>query len=185
MITLTQEAGGAAEAAGESPTGSTGQAQEPEEKMAKRRGKPEKRRCVDCVAAGITTDRPTPYGGPRSPLCVTHHRQRKKRTSARNHARRTQTNFSITAAQYQLLYESQGGCCFICRHARGISKRLAVDHEHHRPGCDHPPERGCPRCIRALLCSSCNVTIGRLGVEALQRAIVVLTDPPARRVLKH
>ena len=159
--------------------------------MAKRRGKrttpssPGKGRCVDCIAAGITTDRPTPYGGPRSALCVTHYRQRKKHASVRNHARRIETNFGISAAEYQLLYQSQNGRCFICQYARGFSRRLAVDHDHNLPGCTHPPERGCPRCIRALLCSYCNQTIGRLGVEALQRAIVVLTDPPARRVLKQ
>lgn len=146
--------------------------------MAKRRGKrttpssPGKGRCVDCIAAGITTDRPTPYGGPRSPLCVTHHRQRKKKLSARNHARRTENTFGLTVQEYQALYVAQGGRCAVCRVATGRARRLAVDHDH---------ETGI---IRGLCCSQCNyVLLGRFGPDAMRRALEYLENPPAVAVI--
>jgi hypothetical protein len=139
--------------------------------------------CKDCIAEGVTRARPTPHGGPRSPRCVTHHRARRKNQRDRSHARRTEATYGITTEQYWSLYDAQGCRCFICQRATGHRKRLAVDHEHHRVGCEHAPETGCPLCVRALLCGPCNQLIGRWGVTALTRAITVLTDPPAQRVL--
>lgn len=139
-------------------------------------------RCVDCVAEGRHSMRPTPHGGPRSPLCVTHHRERKKARSAAAHGRRLEKNFGITDEQYWELYRLQGGKCFICGVASGRSKRLAVEHEHGLCD-DHPPEQGCPRCIRCLSCGRCNRLVAFLGVEALCRAIQNLVDPPARKWL--
>jgi ATP-dependent helicase YprA (DUF1998 family) len=138
--------------------------------------------CIDCLKEGVTTVRPTPHGGPRSPLCVTHHRARRRATRARAHERRTAATYGISGEEYWLLYEAQGGRCLICRKGRGISKRLAVDHEHHLCD-DHPPENGCPRCVRALLCGRCNSLVGWLDAAALQRAIEMLLYPPARRIL--
>lgn len=136
------------------------------------------RQCKDCEPG---TKRPALYPGPR---CATHHRLKRRATSIAAHARRTEATYGLTAADYQALYAAQGGRCFICQRATGASKRLAVDHEHNRPGCEHPAEQGCHRCVRALLCGPCNREIlGRLGIPALRRAIEVLTDPPARKVL--
>lgn len=139
--------------------------------------------CKDCLAEGVTRPRPTPHGGPRSPLCVTHHRARRRRDRDRSHELRTLSTYGLTGAQYQALYAAQGGRCYICQWATGATKRLAVDHDHSRDGCDHPPQTGCLRCVRALLCGPCNQVIGRLGPAALRRAITVLTDPPAQRLL--
>lgn len=138
------------------------------------------KRCKDCVAEGVATIRPTPFPGPR---CSTHHRLFTAARKARAHERRTKATFGITGEQYWAIYQAQGGRCYICQWARGATKRLAVDHDHKKCS-DHLPEQGCPRCVRALLCGPCNQTIGRLGVEALQRAITVLTDPPAQDVLR-
>lgn len=136
--------------------------------------------CKDCKTEGITSLRPTPFSGPR---CTTHHRQVTRERKARAHERRTEATFGITGEQYWELYEAQGQRCYICQWAKGATKRLAVDHDHNR--CDtHPSEQGCPQCVRALLCGPCNQMIGRLGVEALERAIVVLTDPPAAKILR-
>lgn len=133
-------------------------------------------RCKDC---GPDSKRPAPHPGPR---CATHHRERKRHVSATGHARRLKSNFGMTAEQYWALIAAQGGRCYICQRANGRTKRLAVDHDH-RCAAGHPPDRGCPQCWRAALCGPCNQMIGRLGVEALFRAIEVLTDPPARKVL--
>ena len=137
------------------------------------------RPCRDCVAEGITTKRPAIWPGPR---CQTHHRKITKVRRIRNHARRTQAHFGLSGDDYWLLYEAQGRHCYICQRATGATKRLAVDHDH-RCAEGHPPERGCLKCVRALLCGPCNQLIGRYGVESLKRAIEVLTDPPAQKTL--
>lgn len=138
------------------------------------------KRCKDCDAEGVTTLRPASFSGPR---CATHHRAVVRQRKTRAHARRTEATFGITGEQYWALYEAQGGRCYICQWARGVTKRLAVDHDHKRCP-DHPDDQGCIECVRALLCGPCNQTIGRLGVEALQRAITVLSDPPAQKILR-
>lgn len=133
-------------------------------------------RCKDCPPE---SKRPAPHPGPR---CSTHARAWKKRSKDLAHARRLESGFGMTAEQYWTLIAAQGGKCFICQRATGKARRLAVDHDH-RCDAGHPHDHGCPRCWRAALCSPCNVMIGRLGVEALCRAIEVLTDPPARKIL--
>ncbi len=143
------------------------------------------RECVDCRAAGITTRRPTPYGGPRTPLCASHHRQRRRTRRQQAHTRHIGKTYGITQEQYEQILEYQGGRCAICQRATGRTRRLAVDHDH---ACTepHPPEQGCIRCTRGLLDSVCNrVLIGRYNIEDLQRAIDYLRDPPAQRVLKN
>ena len=136
--------------------------------------------CKDCAADGITTTRAAPHPGPR---CTSHHRAVRRARSARAHDLRVEKFYGITAADYDLLYDSQNGVCFICRRARGLSKRLSVDHDHGK-GCGHLPEVGCRYCVRALLCSTCNrVVVGRYDAPALARAITVLLYPPAQQVL--
>lgn len=144
-----------------------------------------RRPCKDCVAEGLTDGVPshkwrdTPWPGPR---CLTHHRAKKRATRLAAHARHVEADFEITGDDYWWLYECQGGRCLICQRSRGLSRRLGVDHEHHL--CDtHPPDKGCPKCIRALLCVFCNDVIGRLDEKALVRAFIVLTQAPARQWL--
>lgn len=137
-------------------------------------------RCIDCNSVGRVTDRPAYNPGPR---CNEHWREQNKKRSKAAHGKRIEKNFNITETIYDALYLAQGGVCFGCGKSKGISRRLAIDHDHN---CDagHPPEVGCINCIRALLCAYCNEVIGRLDVEALQRLIIVLTDPPARKILR-
>ncbi|AXH46908.1 endonuclease VII [Mycobacterium phage Aminay] len=137
--------------------------------------------CKDCKAEGVTSARPAPHPGPR---CVTHWRAVKKARRQRAHGRHVERTYGLTPAEYAALYAAQGGRCFICQHATGARKALAVDHEHNRPGCDHAPSVGCRECVRCLACTTCNrIVLGRYSVEALARAITVLMNPPARRVL--
>ena len=97
------------------------------------------------------------------------------------------TNYGISPADYRELYLAQLGRCYICRKAKGMhpddpkgrgGRRLAIDHNH---------LLGNRRCaVRGLLCSggdrTCNRIIGWIGVDALQRAVQYLNDPPARVV---
>lgn len=135
--------------------------------------------CKDC---GSQT-RPAPYPGPRCATCWRAEKKRRKINARMRHVERT---YGLTPADYDTINEGQGGVCFVCRKAKGITKALAVDHEHNKPGCDHPPDVGCRWCVRCLACTTCNrIVLGRYDVAALKRAIEVLEDPPAQRLLRN
>jgi hypothetical protein len=141
------------------------------------------KRCKDCETEGILRNRATPYAGPR---CTTHHRAWVKRTKARAHARHIESNFMLTAQEYQAILEVQGGRCAICQIATGKARRLAVDHDHGLAAVhDHPIDRGCRRCIRGLLCKRCNRYGSPLTHTAVLRALEYLHNPPARKVLNN
>lgn len=131
-----------------------------------------------CKGCGSTT-RPRNYAGPR---CATCHRARKKATKDASRDSYLVNTYGISQQEYDELKAFQGGRCFICRRATGATKNLAVDHDHkHCAG-----KKGCRDCVRGLLCSPCNRgVLGHLrdDLEAAQRVIEYLTDPPARKVL--
>jgi hypothetical protein len=72
---------------------------------------------------------------------------------------------------YNEMKAAQGGVCVICGQPEtGVIPRmggdrkldLAIDHDHeHDPV--HPNKKGCPECIRGLLCRDCNVMLGKAG----------------------
>src|SRR5690606_640730 len=138
-------------------------------------------RCVDCIAEGITTNRPTPHGGPRSPRCATHYRARKAAQKAARQAAHGERTYSRTEAQYQALLAAQGGECAGGVGAQGRSKRLAVDHD--QQCCPAPVS--CGQCVRGLLCTRCNRYLGTIhdNPDALRRLADYLENPPAKRVL--
>lgn len=143
--------------------------------------KKNQRKCKDCIKEGfIETTRAAMYPGPR---CYTHWLAEKKRVKLAQSVRWVSKNYEITADEYDEIYEFQKGICPICLQAKGHAKRLAVDHDHRRPGCEHDPSKGCRNCIRGLLCSRCNNLIAWFGLERLRRAIKYIEDPPAQHVL--
>lgn len=56
----------------------------------------------------------------------------------------------LSSLEFDHMVETQGGCCALC----GALSRLCIDHDH---SCC---KKGCPKCVRALLCSSCNTGLG-------------------------
>ncbi|MEU0858431.1 endonuclease domain-containing protein [Streptomyces griseofuscus] len=68
------------------------------------------------------------------------------------------TRYNLTPDAYAALLEAQEGVCAICRQPDAAGKDLAVDHDH---GCCHAT-RSCGRCVRGLLCTQCNLGVGRL-----------------------
>jgi hypothetical protein len=123
-------------------------------------------RCKDCEPG---SKRPAPHPGPR---CATHHREFTKIQEERAFDLRLQRTYGITADVYWQLYEFQGGTCYICRWAKGKTKRLCVDHDH---------ETGE---VRGLLCNRCNRMVGfaRDSSEYFQRAADYLINPPYKRM---
>ena len=66
------------------------------------------------------------------------------------------------------MFDRQGGVCAICQRAKGISRRLAVDHNH------------ATGAVRGLLCAPCNQFIGYLrdDAAAFRRGYEYLSAPP-------
>jgi hypothetical protein len=80
-------------------------------------------------------------------------------------AKRFRSQFRISIEDYDRMYEAQSGLCGICgKPGRGsewsaeqdAAARLAVDHD--RRCC--PGTKSCGRCVRGLLCGSCNPKLG-------------------------
>lgn len=118
--------------------------------------------CKDCGSA----TRPTPYPGPR---CATCNRAVKAARKAASHERNVGKVYGLKSGQYEQLYEAQGGVCYICQRAKGLTKKLAVDHDH---------ETGY---VRGLLCGPCNKILGHLrdSQELALRVYTYLDNPPA------
>lgn len=145
---------------------------------------PKTKVCKDCLKVWDELDlapqakpRPAPHPGPR---CATHHRAEKKRRKAAAHETYAQKTYGLGPGDYARLRELQGGRCAICRRATGATKALAVDHDH---ACCAGPV-SCGNCVRGLLCSPCNRTLGhaRDELDFFKRAHRYLKNPPARQL---
>lgn len=88
--------------------------------------------------------------------------------AAANREWNMRTTYGITSAQYGELLALQGGGCAICGSPPG-ARMLAVDHDH---GCC-PGKKSCGRCLRGLLCSRCNLALGKVrdSKQLLRNAI--------------
>jgi hypothetical protein len=65
--------------------------------------------------------------------------------------------YGITFAQFTELLEAQGRCCAICGTTEpGGRGNFHIDHDH---ACC-PGIKSCGKCIRGLLCSACNTSLG-------------------------
>lgn len=106
--------------------------------------------------------------------------------SLARHGAHIELTYGITSPEYWALWRFQAGKCAICMRATGRTKRLAVDHNHNL-GCGHDPKTGCPKCLRGLLCATCNKFIGwnRDDPEVGRRMTKYLLDPPWPRLRTH
>lgn len=128
--------------------------------------------CKDCSSA----TRKTPHPGPR---CVTCHRAVVKGRRLAAAEKRTLETYNLTPAERAEILLAQGGRCAICRRATGATKRLSVDHDH---ACCNKPT-SCGRCVRGLLCGTCNKMLGhgRDDPEFFRRAALYLERWPSGR----
>jgi hypothetical protein len=105
----------------------------------------------------------------------------KKERAERAHRAMVARTYGIAVWVYGKLLEIQGGRCAICQRAKGIARRLAVDHDH---SCC-PTLPACGKCVRGLLCKTCNRIIGhaRDDPQFFLRGYDYLINPPARQVV--
>ena len=78
---------------------------------------------------------------------------------------RLKAKYGITADRYDLILDSQGGICSICKRPPK-TRRLAVDH-------DHKTKR-----VRGLLCHLCNQGLGFLRTAVLLRRAADYLEQP-------
>ena len=104
------------------------------------------------------------------------HREQKKSA----HDRRVEKLYGLRPGEYQKLYEAQGGKCAVpgCR-ARGITKALAVEHDH-KLGLHNR------KAVRGLMCSMHNEWLGLAADNPDVFAFLFnyLKHPPAQEILK-
>jgi hypothetical protein len=135
--------------------------------------KPSKPVCVDCPPPKYPSQaRKANNPGPR---CLEHHRIVIKARAKIAHERHVIKTYDIKPGFYDRLLAYQGGRCAICKKARGIRKRLGVDHDHKKPTDN----------VRGLLCLNCNQVLARFrdDVELFRNAIDYLKNPPAQVLL--
>lgn len=65
-------------------------------------------------------------------------------------------NYKLSVAEFLRMLTEQGDVCAICK--RNPDGHFAVDHDH---ACC-PGKKSCGRCVRGLLCRSCNWAIGHM-----------------------
>jgi hypothetical protein len=69
---------------------------------------------------------------------------------------RVLSKYKLDVNSYMKIFNSQNGVCAICKKPEKDGKRLSVDHDH--SCCDGA--YSCGKCIRGLLCTRCNKTLG-------------------------
>lgn len=82
--------------------------------------------------------------------------------SRRSHLLRS---YNLTLEQYDNLLAAQNGLCAICGR-KPLNDKWAVDHDHH---CC-PQEKTCGKCVRAILCHSCNLRLGVIENKSFTEA---------------
>jgi len=66
-------------------------------------------------------------------------------------------NYGLTNKEYNEILKTQNNSCAICQTKPHINGRdLAIDHD--RKCC--PGRKSCGKCVRGILCSSCNTSLG-------------------------
>lgn len=94
-------------------------------------------------------------------------------------------NYHKSIEWFEAKLAEQGGVCGICKKPehrktpKGEIKSLAVDHNHQ---CC-PGHRSCGKCVRGLLCESCNHALGRMSdnIERLEAAVSFLKSSTQHR----
>jgi len=83
---------------------------------------------------------------------------------------------NITEDDFNNLLERQGNVCAICRRTKKESgSAWHIDHDH--SCCGEKGKKACGKCIRGILCGTCNSAIGMMAddIDRLKNAIAYLS----------
>jgi recombination endonuclease VII len=119
--------------------------------------------------------------------CMTPENMERRREYRRNHPHpessesRKRSNrkyrissYGLTQEQFDHLLDSQQHACGMCHEPFGDGQLIHVDHDH---ACCPAKNRSCGKCIRGLLCHTCNIALGHVERRyAMARAY--LDNPP-------
>lgn len=99
--------------------------------------------------------------------------QNKDHANATSHKYKLRKQYNMTPEDYEVLLQQQSGVCAICGATNPNGSRLGVDHDH---------ETGK---VRGLLCSTCNVALGKLEKDRTwaEKAITYLIQADQTPVL--
>ncbi len=92
----------------------------------------------------------------------------------------------LTPERFAQMLETQGYACAMCHEPFEKDQRICIDHDH---ACCPPklPSRCCGKCVRGLLCLTCNVAVGyieaysELAMTYLGTALRPASPQPAGR----
>lgn len=86
------------------------------------------------------------------------------------------SSYGLTQESFDLLLEVQQHACGMCHEPFEEGQLVHVDHDH---ACCQFKKRSCGKCIRGLLCHTCNIALGHIERRyAMARAY--LDCPPAQ-----
>jgi recombination endonuclease VII len=89
------------------------------------------------------------------------------------------SRYGITSQQFDRLLELQRYACAMCDEPFRENTLICVDHDHE---CCPGERRSCGKCVRGLLCLSCNAALGHIE-RKYQLARRYLENPPGPAVL--
>lgn len=140
--------------------------------------------CRDCGAVKVDSEfiKNRAFKSGRDTLCINCNRNRVKEWRKRNPSKRLQQHYryvakhkeqmkikwkrnnrvstvrdkGLTLLEFDLLFKSQGNCCAICKRAEIGKEHWCIDHDH---SCC-PTKHACGKCVRGILCTTCNLMIG-------------------------
>lgn len=122
--------------------------------------------------------RAAPFPGPR---CYSCHHARRHTVKARARVLHVERTYGLSEQDVEAVRETMPlngrgmRVCPGCKRATGLTKALAVDHDHEKE------RQGLPirETVRGFLCSTCNQMIGKYDISALLRLVDYLRNPPA------
>src|ERR1700744_5420538 len=69
------------------------------------------------------------------------------------------SSYGLTHAQFDRLLAAQQHACGMCHEPFEEGQLIHVDHDH---ACCQRKNRSCGKCIRGLLCHTCNIALGHI-----------------------
>lgn len=123
------------------------------------------------------------HGGPcktaetmeRNRLYRRDHPHRESRASRKKSNRKYRiSSYGLTQEQFDRLLAAQQFACGTCHKPFEEGQRIHVDHDH---ACCKQKNRSCGKCIRGLLCHTCNIALGHIE-RRYAMASAYLDSPP-------